>query len=330
MRRRTARITTAVGVLALLATACGDSGGGGEGGGTDTVRIVLPADAVQFLDVYVAAEQGFFERNGIDAQITVTPGPAATIAAMAGGAADVGIPFTEQALAAMEKGATFKIFAGEFNRIMATVVGAKGVTSAEALRGQKVAVSNVDDILTLIMIDTLGKDGLAADDYDRIIIGSSGQRYQSLQTGAIKATALTQPIDRQALREGYSQVLSISEPGFFTGHIGSQQFLSEKTETAGRYVRAVQQATEWLNDPANRAGVVDVLVERVKVEKVDAEATYDLVVPNKVFVNGTPIDEDLLRVPLGYLAKTGRVGAGADPAKYIDRRALDAAGSAGG
>lgn len=331
MRRRTARLTTAVGVLALLATACGGGDdGGGEAGGTEKVRIVLPADAVQFLDVYVAAEQGFFQRNGVETEITLTPGPAATIAAMAGGAADVGLPFTEQALAAMEKGAKFKIFAGEYNRIMATVVGAKGVSGAAGLRGQKVATSNVDDILTLIMIDELAKQGLPGGDYDRIIIGSSGQRFQSLQTGAIKGTVLTQPIDRQALREGYPSVLEISQPGFFTGHIGTEKFLGERTAAAGKYVKAIQQATDWLLDPANKAAVVGVLVKRVKVTQADAEATYDLVVPNKVFVSGAPIDAELLKVPLSYLEKTGRVGAGADPAKYVDRRALEAAGSAGG
>jgi ABC-type nitrate/sulfonate/bicarbonate transport system substrate-binding protein len=342
MKRRRAISTAAAAALLMLTAACG--GGGGDGAATtadadssasadassapEDVRIVLPADSAIFWDVYIADQEGFFKKRGVTPEITLTPGPAATIAAMSGGGADVGVPFAEQALAAMEKGAPLSIFAGEFNRIMATLIGQKGVTQASQLKGKKVASSNVDDIVTLIVMDELEKAGLNRDDYDRIIVGASGQRYQSLQSGAVAASSLTAPIDRQALREGYSQILNISQPGLLTAHIGTKDFLKNRQEAARRYVLAIQDSIDWLLDPKNEARALEILVAKAKVTEADAKATYDLYIGEEAFVRGAAIDEEALSVPLTFLKETGRVTA-IDPKKYIDRRALEAAEKSG-
>jgi len=331
LRRRS---VATIGAALLVLAGCGggsdsESADSGGGGGTqsapEVVRIVVPADSGLFWDIYVAEEEGMFEANGIESEVTLTPGPAPTIAALSGGAADVGAPFAEQALAAMEQGAPLSIFAGQSNRILATVVGARDVTSAADLQGQKVATSNVDDVVTILMDKALAEEGLEAGDFDKIIVGSSGERYQSLQSGAVGAVSLTAPIDRRALREGFPVLVEISEPGILTAHFGTDEFLEERPEVAAAYVRSMQQAVEWLLDPANEERAVEILVDRTKVDPADAQATYDLYFAEDVFLEGSVVDEDLLADTLAFLSSTGRVNGTPDPADYINRAALDAA-----
>ena len=292
----------------------------------EEVKVVIPAQSAQFWDIYIADAEGFFAENGIVPEITLTPGPAATLAALSGGAADVGTPFAEQGLAAMEKGAPISVFVGESNVVIVSVVGTKDVTTADDLRNQKIASSNIDDVATLMMERWLVTEGVMAGDFDKIIVGSSGARYQALVTGAAAGATLIAPVSLQAIREGYPLIKDLSEPGVMTAHFGTDSFLEDRPEAAARYAKSMQQAVSWLLDPANEEAAVEILIDRTGVGEADAQATYDLYIGQEdVFLEGSPIDPELLKVSLGYLEETGRVGGNPDPADYINPDALKAA-----
>ncbi|MQB00739.1 MAG: hypothetical protein GEU78_10675 [Actinobacteria bacterium] len=275
--------------------------------GPEAVTIALPARAAPFLDVFVADAEGFFEDNGVDAEIVFTPGPAATIAAMAGDSADVGLPFTEQALAAMEVGAPLKIFGGEFNRVLGTLVAGEDFGGIDELRGSRIASSAPDDVLTLLTAQRLEEEGIERGEYDFIIVPSSEQRYQSLQTGAVGASVLVAPRDVQAIEDGFQLVFEIAEPGIFIAHIGSDRFIEERPEAAQRYLRAIQDAQEWMIQSENRDRAVEILVEITEVDPDVAELTYDAYIDADAWVTGAEIVEEELRTTLQFLVTTGKI-----------------------
>lgn len=289
----------------------------------ETVEIAIPAESALFWDIYVAEAEGFFNDNAINAQITLTPGPAATIAAMAGGAVDVGTPFAEQGLAAMEQGAPMSIFLGQSNQILVTVIGQKGITTAGELVGQSVVTSNVDDIATLLMEEWLTEEGVDPTSIDKQIVGSSGQRVQALETGAVAAATLTAPFDRQTIRAGFPVLKEFSLPGVLTAHFGTDTFLAKRPEAAARYAEAIRQATDWVLDPANRERALQILVARTGVQPEIAEDTYDLYLSSGVFLSGSPIELDLLSVAVEFLSSTGRIQGDSDPARFVDLSILE-------
>nr|WP_245694949.1 hypothetical protein [Streptomyces antibioticus] len=79
LHRRRGRPAVALFAL-LLATACGagtTDSAGSAGGASPTVRIALGVDAA-YAPLYLAAENGMFEKAGLDVQLTkVEGGPAA-------------------------------------------------------------------------------------------------------------------------------------------------------------------------------------------------------------------------------------------------------------
>lgn len=288
----------------------------------ERVSIVIPAESALFWDIYVAEAEGFFDEFAIETEITLTPGPAATLAALAGGAADVGTPFAEQGLAAIEQGAPISIFAGQSNTILVSIVGSPGFEDADSLRGQTVASSNVDDTATILFDEWLEGEGVDPDGIDKIIVGSSGQRYQALETGAVVAATLTAPIDQLAIRSGFPLIEAISLPGVLTAHFGTESFLEGRPHAAVRYTKAIQKAVDWLLDPANKDRAIEILVERAEVDEADAEATYDLYMSENVFIVGSPVELELVGTALGYLEKTNRVEGSPDPADYVTAEVL--------
>jgi ABC-type nitrate/sulfonate/bicarbonate transport system substrate-binding protein len=327
MRKSVLSVGAVLAAVSLSACASGAPASAGPENTTEpeAVRIVIPAESALFWDIYVADAQGLFESNSITPEITLTPGPAATLAAMSGGGADVGTPFAEQGLAAIEKGAPMSIFVGESNTILVSVVGQKGIETAEQLRNQKIAAANVDDTATYLMQTWLADEGVSENEFDKIIIGASNERYQAIVTGAVAAATLTSPIDRQAIREGYPVIEAIAEPGILTAHFGTDDFLNNRPEAAARYAKAIQESVAWLLDPANEEAAIKILVDRTKVNEEDAQATYDLYMDNDVFIEGSPIDESLLDKSFGFLIDTGRMTGSPDPADYIDPEPLVAA-----
>jgi hypothetical protein len=56
-------------------------------------------------------------------------------------------------------------------------------------------------------------------------------------------------------------------------------------------MRAMGQAMHWLNDPANEKAVVEVMMQRLKIDEATAERTYKFMVPeNKAFRGEGAID----------------------------------------
>ena len=112
----------------------------------------LAADAVnlqlkwvtqaQFAGYYVAAEQGFYEEEGLD--VTIKPGgpDIAPPQVIAGGGADVIVDWMPSALASREKGVPLVNIAQPFKRsgMMLTCLKETGITGPEDFRGRTLGV----------------------------------------------------------------------------------------------------------------------------------------------------------------------------------------------
>lgn len=295
-------------------------------GESHSVTIALPALGAPYLAIYSAIEEGFFEDHGVEAEIILTPGPAATIAAVASDSADVGLPFAEQGLAAIEVGAPIKIFAGVFNRVLGRLIGTPSYSGIEDLRGTQIASSAPDDLLTLLTKEKLAVEGLAEDQYDMIVVPSSEQRYQTLQSGAVGASVLVAPRDNQAISEGFPVVFDIEEPGVLTAHFGSERFIEERTAAAVCYVRAIQEAQNWMLESGNRDRAVEILAASTEVPTEVAAATYDTFIEVEGWVPDALIVEEDLQTTLDYLLAGGKIFEDPpDPEKYATTEILELA-----
>jgi NitT/TauT family transport system substrate-binding protein len=142
-----------VGVLALLvligAGCGGDEEGGGGGTGTaasgETVKVTLQLKWVtqaQFGGYYAAAEQGYYEDEGLDVEIRPGGPDIVPEQAVLGGQADIGIDWQDNLAATRDQGGEIVNIGQVFTRSGMTEIMWKdtGLDSLEDLKGKKVAV----------------------------------------------------------------------------------------------------------------------------------------------------------------------------------------------
>jgi NitT/TauT family transport system substrate-binding protein len=131
----TYRISAALGAAALLSAAAAQA--------QDAVTLQLKwVTQAQFAGYYVAADQGFYEEEGLD--VTIKPGgpDIAPPQVIAGGGADVIVEWMPAALAARERGLPLVNIAQPFKSsgMMLTCLAETGVTGPEDFPGRTLGV----------------------------------------------------------------------------------------------------------------------------------------------------------------------------------------------
>lgn len=330
-----ARIVAMGLVVAMGMAACGgggqaessSSGGGSSSSGQMTVRVTEPALAAYMWPIYVAKDEGIFKGLGLNVTMGLTQGPAATIAAVSSGGADVGGPFASEGLAAIDKGAPVTYISADANRQVSGLVVAKGVTKASDLRGKGMAVTSKDDLFTAQIIDYLTQHGLSQNDYHLVISESSSSRLAALKSGGVAAADLVPPLDYQGTLEGFPRLALINTPSFASGELANKSFVKDKPKAAAAYVKALGQAIAWLYKPASQQQAIDILARNTKVSPDAAKAAYDAFVKGKVFADGAKFDRTQFNQTLQALERTGRIqGSGHSFSDYVTQAPLQQAG----
>ncbi|MCB2009930.1 MAG: ABC transporter substrate-binding protein [Geminicoccaceae bacterium] len=129
--------------LAAILAATASGLGGHAALAADAVNLQLKwVTQAQFAGYYVAAEQGFYEEEGLD--VTIKPGgpDIAPPQVIAGGGADVIVDWMPSALASREKGVPLVNIAQPFKRsgMMLTCLKETGITGPEDFRGRTLGV----------------------------------------------------------------------------------------------------------------------------------------------------------------------------------------------
>jgi NitT/TauT family transport system substrate-binding protein len=142
--RKAVRVLSAGAALTLLATACGGSNSGGDGSqssGPTKVRLQLQwVTQAQFAGYLAAADQGYYQDEGLDVQILEGGVDIVPQTVLAQGGADYAIAWVPKALASREQGAQITDVAQVFQRSGTLQVSFKdkGISSPADLKGKKV------------------------------------------------------------------------------------------------------------------------------------------------------------------------------------------------
>lgn len=223
---------------------------------------------------YYTKDQGFFARNGIDAEIIVVPGASGGItAALVGGAIELGCVSIGPTSNAHLRGIPIKLVApgGIYTSAAptTTLLVAKNspVQRARDLNGKVVGTPVLRDLLhvaTVKWIDANGGDSKTV----KIVEMPVTDGGAALESGRIDAYPLVEPLRSAALAQGTVRVLgniydSITPRLMISMHIGMSEWLDRNTAVGRRIVVAMRQAAQWAN--ANPAGVGAILEQEAKL-----------------------------------------------------------------
>jgi len=272
-KARRARVLAAAAVTAVLAAstiaACSSSGGStnassaAAGGSADSGAVNITFGDLSpnstLTPFYVAVDQGFFKKQGLNVTVQKFSGGGATsVAALATGSVQVASGGPTNFIGDLAK----KVISGRLFGMTVDagydLVTAKGITSISQLKGKNIGVSGVNSSDYMFLAATLARYGITTSDVTFVTAGTTAERLIALSSGKIDAIA-----DQAAFRPSELAVgnvlLKIEDNPVqlpTVAFYAADSFIKSNPGALKKWIVAMGQAVAWTKQPANEAAVV--------------------------------------------------------------------------
>jgi NitT/TauT family transport system substrate-binding protein len=177
-------------------------------------KVVIAHAAMNFrvAPLWVAQDQGFFAKYGIDSEIIYMSGGPTLFSGMLSG--DIQIGWTASAIIVpIAEGADFVIVAGFNNRVTDELVVRPAIKRPEDLRGKRFGVQSIGGggwVGAMLGLESLGLEP-RRDNIRVLVIGDNTIRGQALEGGSIDATVLDGLFSRKAKAKGMIALADFSQ-----------------------------------------------------------------------------------------------------------------------
>jgi NitT/TauT family transport system substrate-binding protein len=241
-------------------------------GALKTMKIAVPTKGSAFSYLYVAQDLGFFKNHGIDAQIAVIP-PSNAVAALEGDldyTATVG-----STIRAALRGLPVRVTMVGSNRPDFVVLGAKGLTSIDQLKGKVIGVDAPQTTSNVMLTELLKKKGFQTSDYKTLTATNDEARMAQLTSNQVSASIVEVSTAVLFQKQGYPTLATVNEfpEEPFVGLGAAQSSLQKKRDLLGPGMQAVLEGVDAMRTQKDK--VTPVLVKEFGLSADDAGSIYD-------------------------------------------------------
>jgi len=235
--------------------------------------------------IYVAQDQGFFRKYGVDLTfVQVRSGPVGMSALTSGDSQFHWGSVTAANLGAIAEGADFVFVAGFINKLTgAFVVNSKIRTPAE-LKGKALGVNSLSGggwIFTMLTLDYWGldpkRDGIAIR-----TLGSDGVRNEALSSGIIDGCQIGYTFAALLQNKGFRVLADLEKlpiPYQGSGIIARRAYITSSPVTTENVLRGLLDGVAFIRKPENKSQVMKSLARGLRLSRVeDAEEGYQSIV----------------------------------------------------
>lgn len=274
---------------------------------------------------YVAADQGFFKAQGLAVETIQFTRPSEAVQALVGGSVNFTQVSADAFINAIDAGGPISIVGQTIGNPGFTVIVQPEIKSWSEVKGKTIAVSAPKDGAAVVFRMMAEANGLKEGDYAFIPVGITPNRYAALKSRAVDVAVMAPPFDFQAVDEGY-RLLGRSDallPRYSFIMVGTATaWAKAHRDEVVKYLTALDRATEWLYDPANRTAAVDILEKRLRKMKRSylerIHKAYFEEAGGRIVTRGARVDVEGLRI-YGQKMKDLAILRGAvDPGRWTD------------
>jgi NitT/TauT family transport system substrate-binding protein len=203
------------------------------------------------LPLVVAQDFGFFAAEGLDVKTVLIRGGPTAMAALVGGGVDFTLVAGVAAVRAIAQNAPMLIISGIQPYMDYTLIGAKGTTSPNDLKGKVVGVTGPGGVAEFAAVEGLAKKGLVRDRDYKILygVGNSPARAQALESGKIQASPFSFLERLELEKKGFPTLFDIGSviPGFpFVVIATGKHKLESDPEGIVATLRAINRGLDFL------------------------------------------------------------------------------------
>src|SRR6476660_3567831 len=254
-------------LLLMLVLSVGSVGSVRSTSHAENIKIGLPSVTITAMPFFVARDHGFFQQEGLNAEMVVMPASLNIKVLLSGDiqyAATIG-----SAVAAALRGINVRVVMLFVDRPLQDLVGAPGINSIPELQGKVVAISSRGGLQDIIMRRMLTQSKLDLNQIPIITIPGQTAMISALKTNRIAAAMLNPPFNFLAYREGLN---NLGFSGNFvrlpsTGVATLGETLGRSPDQVRRLTRALARARAYAKD--NKAKVLPMLKRVMRIEDED-------------------------------------------------------------
>ena len=217
------------------------------------------------LPVVMAQDFGFFAAEGLEVKTVFIRGGPTAMAALVGGGVDYTFVAGVAAVRAIAQNAPMLIVSGMQPYMDYTLIGGKGLSTVNDLRGKVVGVTGPGGVAEFAAVEGLAKKGLLRDRDYKILygVGNSPARAQALEIGKIHASPFSFLERLELEKKGFPAIFDIGEaiPGFpFVVIASGKQKIDNDPEGIVALLRAIDRGLDFLKN--NREKVAEAVIRK--------------------------------------------------------------------
>jgi NitT/TauT family transport system substrate-binding protein len=284
------------------------------------VRLCWTSFASNMSGSWVAYEEGFFKKNGLDVELIHIPSTSRAIQAMLAGEMAYSYTDGRTAVQAGLKGADVVMLAGAANRFVFSFMARPEIKRIGDLRGKKIGITRFGSSTHTVTQWTLSHAGIRPEEYQILQVVDVPNMLTAMLAGQIDAGALSPPTNFRARKAGLNELVDLSKEGpeYVSVAIGSTRaYVRANEETTRRVIRAYSEGVAFLK--ANKAAGIRAVQKYARIKDSDIlEATYG---EARSYIESVPyVSRKGLETVLGELTPTEPKAKQARPEDFIDHR----------
>lgn len=221
------------------------------------IKVAEVAHSIFYAPQYVALHNGYFEDEGLQVEIILTPGADKVTAAVLSGDVDIGFSGSEATIYVYNQGEKdyLKTFAQLTQKDGSFIVSREKIENftLDDLRGKYIIGGRIGGMPEMTLEYILAKNNI--DPRHDVTIDTS-IAFASMQGAFIGGTgdfvSLFEPNATQVEKQGYGYIVaSLGELGGvipYTSYSAKSSYLNENEETILKFTKAIQKGLEFVHD----------------------------------------------------------------------------------
>jgi NitT/TauT family transport system substrate-binding protein len=269
-----------------------------------------------FTSAYVAQEQGFFKKRGIDVEFLLTANSANNAPALVSGSVDIAGPTMTSVLEAVDAGLDLVVFAGgavyPLDKDILVARFGSGIEKPTDLKGKRVGVPGIGALLHVMLRKHLKENGVDPNDVKFVEIGFV-QAADALKSGQIDAYPAVAPFSARILqsKSGYevaNWLKNTPDGTLTTVYATTRKWANDHKKQIEDFKAAMEEADEFIKTHRDEMDNAIAVYTKLPV------AVLKTLAPPNLVVNVAP---DRVKYWIDICKEQGIVKHDMDPKKVI-------------
>lgn len=278
--------------------------------------------------VYMAAEDGFDDRFGLNIDVQSFKGDAILLRGLLAGELDAYIGNPGGPMIAASKGADIKIIGCPWPGLTYALFTKPEITSVEQLAGGTIGVSAPGSLPDLFSRAIVKAAGIDPNSVNFTVAGSDAERVAAVSAGIITAAPSSSEFNAKAPELGLHQLVHARDvvPEYMRFCLMTRgDIIRDKPEYIANFLAAQMAGFRYALD--NKDATLALSYDKAEMPPEDQAPVliYDEVVEHNAVDPDMNIDIAKLQWLADLLAETGNMEAGFDPSTMVDTSVMDAA-----